>query len=576
MLKFLKFGLGSIFLVFIILVVFWVFFVDVLVENIIEAKGTEIVGAKVELQKADLSLFPSGLTLTSLQATDPDKPMTNAVDIARVAMELDVLPLLWSKVIVDEMSVEGVRFGTKRSSSGAIPGAQPPRSAADSSSFELPSLDVPDVKQILEQEDLETVKLIETLKVDIERERNTWKARLKEMPGKEQFKKYKKRVKQVKKSAKGGIGGILSGVEEVQSIKREIEVNVSQLEGAKKEFKDKIALLKTRLEQIQSAPQRDVQKLKKKYNLSAEGLSSISQLLLGKHVSPWVHQGLAWYERFKPYLEQGQATQNAKNPNASEAQDIDFLIRLVKVSMALDVGEFAGTIHNITPAQAEFGKPLTFTFNGENMKGVNAVTLDGTLDHRQASRSSDQLKFQVKGYKLQPMTLSSDKAWPVLLNNGDADVTVSAELQGQQLKANGSGLFTGLDISAGIAKDSNPLTQSLSQAMSGVSRLTVDADVTGTAEQHDVVVRSDLDEILQNAAGKMVADVASKFSQKLQNGIMEKTAKPLQSLKKNFQALGPVGGVLSDRVTQNQQLLGELLAQKIPKKILPGGLKLPF
>jgi len=104
--KFMKWSLGLVFILMMLLVVFWVFVVDSLVEGIIEAKGTEIVGARVELDEADLRLFPSGLTLTRLQVTNPDKPMTNAVDIARMAMGLDVLPLLWSQVIVDEMAVE--------------------------------------------------------------------------------------------------------------------------------------------------------------------------------------------------------------------------------------------------------------------------------------------------------------------------------------------------------------------------------------------------------------------------------------------------------------------------------------
>ncbi|MGB0910088.1 MAG: TIGR03545 family protein [Nitrospirales bacterium] len=573
MMKLLKLGMGAIFLVIMVVVVFWMFFVDVFVENIIESKGTDIVGAKVELEEADLSLFPSGLTLTHLQATDPDEPMTNAVDIARIAMSLDVIPLLWSKVIVEEMSVEGVQFGTERKTSGAILGSRVPQKTEESSSFILPSLEVPDVKKVLEQEDLVTVKLIDTLKADIQIERNIWKARLKDLPGKAEFKKYKQRVKQLKKSAKGGIGGILSGVDEVQSIKKEIEVDATQMKEAQKEFQEKMGLLKTRLSQIKTAPQRDVQHLKKKYNLSAEGLSNVSQILFGKQVGPWVRQGLAWYERLKPYLEQGQGT--VESSGSSDDQGIDFLIRLAKISMVLDAGQLAGTIHNITPAQAVFGKPLTFTFSGEKLKGLSSLTLEGTLDHRQASRSSDQVKFHAKGYQLQNMTLSQDKKWPVTLSDGSADVNVTAELQGQTLTARGKGLLNALHISAGVPNDSNPLTQSLSQAISGVSRVVVNADVTGTVDQYDVALQSDLDDILQKAAGKMVSDVAGKFSQKLQDGILAKTAKPIKDLKKNLGSLGPVGSDLASRLAQNDQLLQDLFKQKLPKKLLPDGL-LPF
>ncbi len=573
---FLKFGLGSFLVFVIILVVFWVFFVDVFIENVIEAKGTEIVGAKVELDHADLTLFPSGLTLTRLQATNPGKPMTNAVDIDRIAMSLDVIPLLWRKVIVDEMSVEGVRFGTERQDSGVVPGLATRESAGEEFSLQLPALKVPDVKQILEHENLETVKLIETLKADVQRERDLWKKRLGELPGKAQLKKYKQRVKELKKSAKSGIGGVLSGVEDIQTLKKEIEQDVAEVKGAQREFKEKIALLKTRLAQIKTAPQRDVQHLKKKYNLSPQGLANLSQSLFGARISSWVHQATAWYERFKPYLDKDSQATETETPSASAEKDIDFLIRLAKVSMVLDAGEFSGTIHNITPAQAVFGKPLTFTFSGEKLKSVHSLALDGTLDHRQPAQSSDQVQFRAEGYKLSNIALSQDRQWPVSLNDGKADINMTASLQGKSLNAKGAGLLTDLHVSAGTQEDSNPLTQSISKAVSGISRLAIKANVTGTIDQYQVQLESDLDDVLKNVAGKMVNDVAARFSQDLQTEIRTKTTEPINNLQKSLSAFGSIGRELTDRLAQHNTVLEDLLKKGLSKKVLPGGLKLPF
>ena len=94
----------------------WLLVVDGLVKSVIEEEGTAIVGAKVELDTANLTLFPAGVTLTRLQLTNPNSPMTNFVEIARVTMDLDGLQLLRRKVIINEMLVEGVQFGTVRGS----------------------------------------------------------------------------------------------------------------------------------------------------------------------------------------------------------------------------------------------------------------------------------------------------------------------------------------------------------------------------------------------------------------------------------------------------------------------------
>jgi uncharacterized protein (TIGR03545 family) len=300
-------GLGAFVVIAAILGCLWIFLVDGWVKYLIEEAGTEAVGAKVELDAADLSLFPAGLTLMRLQVTDPNAPMKNAVEIANVNMGLDGLNLLRRKVIVEEMVLEGVRLGTPRTTSGATREVPPQEEESGMFSIDLPSLDVPDVKKILEQEDLETIRLIESLKTDLKREKETWESRLKELPGKAQLAEYKKRVKNLKKAKKGGLEGILGGVEEVQSLKQDIEQEIASLKGAKKEFEDKVALLRTRFNQIKTAPQRDIQHLKAKYNLSPQGLANMSQALLGRQIGSWVRQGAEWYERAKPFLEGAQA-----------------------------------------------------------------------------------------------------------------------------------------------------------------------------------------------------------------------------------------------------------------------------
>ena len=213
-------------------------FVDGWVKGLIEEAGTEAVGAKVELDAADLSLFPAGLMLTRLQVTDPKEPMTNAIEIAHVSMSLDGLNLLRRKIIVEEMALEGVRLGTPRPHQERPAEVSLQEEESEMFSIDLPSLEIPDVKNILEQEDLETIRLIETLKADLEREKDTWKSRLKELPGKAQLAEYKKRVKNLKKAKKGGLEGILGGVGEVQSLKQDIEQEIESLKGAKKEFED--------------------------------------------------------------------------------------------------------------------------------------------------------------------------------------------------------------------------------------------------------------------------------------------------------------------------------------------------
>jgi uncharacterized protein (TIGR03545 family) len=586
-------GLGAFVVVAAILGCVWIFLVDGWVKYLIEEAGTEAMGAKVELDAADLSFFPAGLTLSRLQVTDPNAPMTNAVEIANVNMGLDGLNLLRRKVIVEEMALEGVRLGTPRATSGATREVSLQEEESAMFSIDLPSLEVPDVKNILEQEDLETIRLIERLKTDLKQEKETWEFRMKELPGKAQLAEYKKRVKNLKKAKKGGLEGILGGVGEVQSLKQDIEQEIASLKGAKKEFEDKVALLRTRFNQIKTAPQRDIQHLKAKYNLSPQGLANMSQTLLGSQVGSWVRQGVAWYERAKPFLEGAQALGGSEagpevvKPLRGKGVDVhfkeahplpDFLIRVTKVSVNLDVGDLAGMVHNITIDQPTLGQPTTFAFSGEQFKGLKSVALEGALNHVVPADSKDQLTLQAKGYELTDLVLSKDDKWPVALTSGLGDIKMNVELNGQALTANGTGNLRALHLSAGKEGDTNPLTKALSSAVTDISQLSLQADVKGTLEQHDVTLSSDLDRILQNAAGKMVNELAAKFGAELQSAISAKIAKPMQDLKSNLSGFNKIADDLTERLTQQNDILKSLLEKSLPTKGLkiPGGLKLPF
>ena len=588
-------GLGAFLVVVALIGLLWIVFVDGWVKRLIENVGTDAVGAKVDLDHADLTLFPAGLTLTRLQVTNPKAPMTNAVEVARISMGLDGLNMLQRKVIVEEMSMEGMRLGTPRTTSGAVKPVQ--ETTTDEKGMfgiSLPSLEVPDVKAILQHEDLETMRLIEELKTDLKQEKAAWEARLQDLPGKAQVAKYKERIKQLKAATKGGLEGMLGGVGEVQSLKEEIDRDVQALKDARLAFDEKVVLLKTRLEQIKTAPKRDIQRLQAKYNLSPQGLANMSQTLLGSQIGSWVHQGVAWYERAKPFLEGAQAMRGSAggaevqkplrgkgvDVHFTEAQPLpDFLVRLARVSLNLDVGDLAGTIHNVTSDQPTLRKPLTFAFAGEQLKKVKAIALEGTLNHIVPSQSRDQLTLRTNGYELADVVLSKDAKWPVTLQSGQGDIKVDATLQGRALTAQGSGHFRALQLAAGAAGDTNPLTTSLSSAVSGISQLSLKANVAGTLDNYNVELSSDLDRILQDAAGKMVNELAARFGGELQTAISGKIAEPMKQLQEALGGFNAIGGDLGDRFAQHNEVLNSLLEKSLPSnslKKLPGGLKLPF
>ncbi len=193
-------------------------------------------------------------------------------------------------------------------------------------------------------------------------------------------------------------------MDELKTIKNDIEPDLPDLKTARKELAEKVALLNQRMAQIQTAPQRDVQRLKEKYSLSPKGLAHLGQTLLGKHSGVKLKEAAGWYEMLKPYLEGMEAgkgsTGEEAGPKGGKGQDIhfqeheplpEFLVRLAKISLLLNIGELRGTIENITPDPATLGSPLIFSFAGEQLKDLQGVTIEGILDHRDSAHPADTM-----------------------------------------------------------------------------------------------------------------------------------------------------------------------------------------
>lgn len=101
-------------------------------------------------------------------------------------------------------------------------------------------------------------------------------------------------------------------------------------------------------------------------------------------------------------------------------------------------------------------------------------------------------------------------------------------------------------------------------------------DITGTIDTYNVKIASDLDRILQRAAGRMVRDLSNRFQKELSREISRQVNGPLQDLRGTYGGLNQINGDLTSRLTQGNDLLESLLKKSISPKGLPGGLKLPF
>lgn len=576
-------GLIAFVVVLALLLVFWFLLLGSLVEWAVERTGTAIVGARVDLDGANVTLSPLGASLSRLQVTDPEEPMRNSVEVQRIAFSLDGLNLLRRKVIVKEMSAEGIRFGTARRSSGAVAKPTKKPEPKQAPAFELPSFEIPDIKSVLKSEELGTMKLIGSTQADLKGAEDGWKKQAAGLPDKAKMDEYRKRVDALKKAKKGGTAALLQSAGEASALAKDIRKDLDRVKKLQGDFNTDLATWKKRIDQAEKGPAEDAKRLRAKYGFSAEGLGNMSAMLFGRKITGWVQTGLLWYGRLQPVLERpkepaGKA--QAVKPMRGRGMDVrfkefhplpDFLISTIKASARPAAGAFDGTVRNVTPDQDVLGAPLTFAFNGTGLQEIGSVVLSGALNHVSPSRSEDKATVQVRQYTMRDVPLTESDALNVMLKRAVADCTIESRMRNGRISAEIKATLRSAELGTAGAKADKPLIGSLARTLSAVKGFTLTANVEGTPEQYDIRISSDLDRVLQKAVGSFVKDQGEQFEQKLRSAIAGQYSGQLKDLKGSLSGLNKVGTDLNSSSSSLNGLLNEALSAG-----KAGGIKLPF
>jgi uncharacterized protein (TIGR03545 family) len=561
----------------------WFLVVDRLVERAIEAAGSTLVGAKVELDAADVSLAPLGIELRRLQVTNPDEPMRNAVEVARMAFGMEALQLLRRKVIIDEMTIDGMRFNTERQTSGAIVREPPKPKAAEpgGSMFDLPALDLPSAKDILAKEDLESLKLVATVRSEIDAGRERWKQRVGDVSDKAKLDEFRRRADEIGKSSKGGAEALLGNVGAAAQLRKDVMAELDQVKGARQDLAQDVATLKRRVDEVAAAPQADLKRLREKYSLSAGGMANMAGALFGGNIGYWAKTTAGWYERLQPVLANAGKSGGPEQVKPLRGKGIDvkfrereplpdFLIRTARVSAEIPAGTLKGQVRQITPDQDILGAPTTFEFTGDKLQQLRSVALRGEINRVQPDRPRDAATLTAEGYAIQRAVLSDNPKWPVVLDGARADVDLNVVIASGALDATIASNISNARFAGGAQQPDNRVAEAIASALADVNAFRLGATVTGTTQNPEVTVTSDLDAVLKNAVGKAVSEQTARLEADLKAAIAERVNGPLEDLKKQLAGYGEFGQGLASRT----DVLNSLLTEKLPAK--GKGLKLPF
>src|SRR5688572_937641 len=107
-------AIGPLLLLFLLIGILLWLFAEPVVKDTTEEVSTELLGTQVDVGRLDIIAKEASVDLRELQIADPFDSTRNLVEAADIRLKLDPLALAEKKVVVENLRLSGMRFGTTR------------------------------------------------------------------------------------------------------------------------------------------------------------------------------------------------------------------------------------------------------------------------------------------------------------------------------------------------------------------------------------------------------------------------------------------------------------------------------
>ena len=415
-----------------------ILFLDSAVRRGVEYAGTEAVGARVDLAGAQVSLREGVVALRGLAVTDPGAPMTNLFEAEEIVFAVRILPALERKVVIDTMAVRGLRFGTPRKTSGALPAgaasaAEGPgavRRAVDEwrSRVQVPPISLSTLTQAvnvdaISADSLATLRAARVALAYVDTARAALLADLQALDPRPTIDSAEALAIRLRGANLRtlGIGGARQAVTDV----RRTVTALGQLDDRLRDFQSETRAnakgLTQRVEAIPAARQADYDYARSLLRLPTFDIPAIGPQLFSPIFAEKVAELMYWAHFAEDYLPPGLERQLRAGPSRVRASGMDvlfprenvhpaFLTRLAELSLTIGgadaaTGEYAARIEGLTTEPAVYGAPTRFSLSRtEGRAGPRDVRLSGSLDHRRKPLR-DSLSARFTGITLPTVVL---------------------------------------------------------------------------------------------------------------------------------------------------------------------------
>ncbi len=372
------------------------FFIMVLINPLLRTSlkfvFQKINKAEVNINSSRISFLQSSFKTKGLQWTNGKKPKNNLFSIDQIKFQFSPSYLLRRRVYIQQMRLEGLVIGDKRSKKGWVK-KQKTQKKSSSSSSSPNNLLTRSSKFTKEQQNQLSKTISKKAKTINEKQKTYetiitqtnlyWQNHLKQV---QDFSKIEDKINTLKKIKTSDyrslkdLGKLKKDIDEAKQLRSTLKDKTKQIKQTEKKFNKTIAFIDQEAKALEDFKENNFKEVTDLFDLSeAFEAKNISQILFGANISSLFFRYYGNYLRYKSYLPQSKKPKDAKKQTKKlpkkllKGRTIDFRNITAYPVFYVNQMVFSSANKKINPSKSTHGtlnalssdlsfKPMTLAF----------------------------------------------------------------------------------------------------------------------------------------------------------------------------------------------------------------------
>jgi len=589
-------AIGPLLLLFTLLgILAWIFAEPVARETTEEA-STELLGTQVDLGKLDLLPRQASVDLRALQIADPFVLTRNLIEADDIRLKLNPAALAEKKIVIEHLSLSGMRFGTTRKTAARPPSGkgfapQAYRAVQQwADQFNVPLLSLTPIdtlrQLVLNPDQLTTVKQAQGLLKRVDSTRQSLDQAFQALDVRPTLDSARRLVERLSGTdpRKLGVEGTRQSIQSVQQTLRDIAAARKRLESLEQTTRAGVTGLGEGLQLIRQATERDVAFAKSLLKLPTFSAPEIGTAFFGKVSIDRFKQALYWAELAQKYMPPGLIPRPSPGPQRLRAAGSTiefpkaeefprFLLQRGSIDFAIGGtsparGAYTGSVQGLTSAPALYGRPAMISV-GRRAEGSAIASIDvGAVINHLSSQTWDSVSARLRGIALPAFDLPGI---PFRLNPGTGASDLVFSLRGSALSGRWTVRANQVSWAADTAgRKANDLERVVWRVFSGVKDLDLVARVGGTVTSPQLSISSNLDQAIARRLKAVVGEEIARGERLARAKVDSLVTDKVEPVKRRVAALQAEA---TQRITGERQRLDKVEADlNAELRRLTGGL----